>query len=756
MSKGLRPLSGKLGLTALAAVVAVGFTGIASAQGGGDGGEQATSAAKKRKQATRPYRGPRIKTKNAKRCDWLDPSVCLFPWPNNRFTRKASTPTGKRLNLKPKSMPRNANGVPIKPTEWNRNDGFSPGQAILAHIRGMDNQAAFERSRIVPVTNIRAYRKERQPVVLIDTVTKKRQPIFAELDARAPNKATRHLIIRPTVNLKEGHRYIVALRNLKRANGRRIKPLNAFRVYRDRLITGQPVVERRRKRMNKIFRTLRKAGIPRKSLYLAWDFTVASEGNLSSRVLTMRNRAFEQLGDTNLANGTVEGSAPNTTITGSTNYPDRCDQGSDPNVCEAGEDDEILRDIEGTIEVPCYLSHPDSSDECAPGARFPFSGARDLSPNFPSGQTDDVPFRCIVPRSIESGSDVVGGRAMTFGHGLLGDRNQVANSVNQDFALGHRLVMCAVDWAGFSAEDVGPVIIPALSELSGLPKTFDRIQQGFLNFMYLGRAMIHPGGLNTKTEFQFNFGGGNEGAIDTGLRLAFQGISQGAIEGGALTALNPDFRYGALDVNGMNYSTLLERSIDFDTYDALLSPNYPNHRDRQLTLSLLQNVWDRGEANGYAHHMTTDPYPNTPQHRVLMHVAYGDHQVSNLTAEIEARTVGARIVRPALTPGRHWEARPFFGLTPLSTYPFAGSALVYYDGGPASFTGTVGQGTDKAPTANLPNRSGEDPHGYPRRVPQAQAQNAHFFATGMIQNPCGTTMLPMAAPCFSNGYAGAP
>jgi hypothetical protein len=747
MSKGLRPTRAKLGLATLAsavAVAAVGITGVAPAQGGGERSastakDSGAATAAQRKRGPRRYRGPRIKTRNASRCDWLDPTVCLFPWPNNRFTRPASTPTGRLLNLNARSMPKNKNGVPINPTEWNRNDGFSPGQAILVHIPGMDNQAAFNRSGIVPVTNIRAYANGRQPVVLIDTVTKRRHPILAELDARAPNAASRHLIIRPTVNLVEGRRYIVALRNLRKANGGKIKPRNAFRVYRDRLITRQRPVERRRRQMNGIFRTLRQAGIPRKNLYLAWDFTVASEQSIAGRVLAMRNDAFARLGDSNLADNVIEPGSDSPVIK-DTSFEATP---SDPNILGIGR---------GEIEVPCYLDQ----NGCAPGSKFAFDGPNDRFPNFNSSYTMDAPFECVFPRSLQDGTDVDPARAVSYGHGLLGSYTEAGNGVNRVFANEHHLVFCGTNWAGFAAEDVNPVIIPSLSELSRLPKTFDRVQQGFVNFMYLGRAMIHPDGFNDVADFQFDFGGGSEGAIDTSEGLGFQGISQGAVEGGALTALNPDFRFGALDVNGMNYSTLLERSIDFDLYDTLLQPNYPNHRDRQLTLSLLQNVWDRGETNGYARHMTTDPYPNTPSHRVLMHAAYGDHQVSNLTAEIEARTVGARIVTPALKPGRHWEASPFFGLTPLTTYPYAGSALVYYDGGPAAFTGSGGQGTDKAPPSNTPNRTGADPHGYPRRVPAAQAQYATFFDTGTIQNPCGSTLVPMAAPCFSNGYTGTP
>ena len=34
--------------------------------------------------------------------------------------------------------------------------------------------------------------------------------------------------------------------------------------------------------------------------------------------------------------------------------------------------------------------------------------------------------------------------------------------------------------------------------------------------------------------------------------------------------------------------------------------------------------------------MTDHPYPNTPPHQVLFHAAYGDHQVANILAEVEA------------------------------------------------------------------------------------------------------------------------
>jgi hypothetical protein len=40
-------------------------------------------------------------------------------------------------------MPVNAAGVQVDPTEWNRNDGFSPGAMALADVPGLDLQATF-------------------------------------------------------------------------------------------------------------------------------------------------------------------------------------------------------------------------------------------------------------------------------------------------------------------------------------------------------------------------------------------------------------------------------------------------------------------------------------------------------------------------------------------------------------------------------------------------------------------------------------
>ena len=95
------------------------------------------------------------------------------------------------------------------------------------------------------------------------------------------------------------------MRLLLAVDGGLLQPSEAFRRYRDRIRTRDRDFERRRGRMEEVFRKLKRAGIERGDLYLAWDFTVASAENNYERLLHMRDTAFSQLGDTTLADGVV-------------------------------------------------------------------------------------------------------------------------------------------------------------------------------------------------------------------------------------------------------------------------------------------------------------------------------------------------------------------------------------------------------------------------------------------------------------------
>jgi hypothetical protein len=248
--------------------------------------------------------------------------------------------------------------------------------------------------------------------------------------------------------------------------------------------------------------------------------------------------------------------------------------------------------------------------------------------------------------------------------------------------------------------------------------------------------MLHPQGLPSRPEFA--------GKIDT-RRLFFAGVSQGGILGGGLTAVAPDFERAALIVPAMNFSLLLTRSTQFAPFQTLLYQAYTDPVERALLASMVQILWDRGEANGYAWHMTRDPYPNTPRHTVLLHEAFGDHQVANVATEVEARVIGARLRAPVLDPGRGRDRMPFFRIPRIPRLPWGGNALVVYDiGRPRGALGTP-----PAPAANLPPVAGVDPHALTGVEPAAAAQFSEFLKLGgAFVDTCG------GGPCHAAGWAG--
>ncbi|RAN92262.1 hypothetical protein GAR05_06253 [Micromonospora saelicesensis] len=636
-------------------------------------------------------------------CDPIDPTACLLPFPNDHFTvPDRSSPTGKRVRFAAAAMPANVQGTPIDPTEWNRQDGFSPGSPILVRVPGLDATA----SGIAPVTDIGRSLAPNAPIVLLNTRTGERTPYWAELDAHAAGQPDRQLlIIRPAVALDEGARYVVGLRGLRDGNGALIPAPKAFTAY----LTGAGLKQRdaRGPQLRRIVADLSRTGVKRHSLYLAWDFTIASRHGLTGRMLAVRDDAFADLGR----------AAPPVTVTQVTDYSPE-------------QDPLIARQITGTIGVPSYLT-----GDGGPGSRLHYGPAGGTgtppTPNAlptPSGATVAADFVCNIPRSASAARPA---HLSLYGHGLLGRPTEINAGNVRTMSNTHNFTFCATSWIGMAAADV-PFVANAFTDLSVFPAVADRLQQSFLNFLFLGRAMIHPAGFAAHPAFRdatarplINRVGG----------LHYDGNSQGGINGGALTAIAQDWTRSVLGVPAMNYSTLLQRSVDFAPFQAVLDGSYPDTVDQQLVLALLQMLWDRSEANGYAQHMTDRPLPRTPAHQVLMHVAFGDQQVSPAAAEVQARTIGARLHTPALADGWSLDVRPYWGIAPIRRYPYTGSAIVIWNSG----TAYAPPPTNLAPAGP---EYGDDPHEFPRAQAGAQKQKAVFLLTGKVVDVCGGTPCP--------------
>ncbi|HVV74466.1 MAG TPA: hypothetical protein VHC43_00400 [Mycobacteriales bacterium] len=667
------------------------------------------------------------------------------------------------------------------------------------------------------------------------------------LPAGTTSPIQQDLMIHPAMNLIDGHRYVVGLRHLVTDNGQTAKQSSAFATYVNDYRTHTTGGDARATHMDGVFDDLKEAGwnvsSNPKDLYLAWDFTTASSQNVAGRLLAIRDDAFEQLGETKaqIDAGKVAGRAPSFTISNVHNYT-------------AKENANIARQINGSFTVPCYIvpscsvpvkceNLPDSPfDDCPTPGVFAYKDPTDPDSEptqAPGNQTYQAAFTCNVGRhGFHSGRMY---RPAEYGHGLFGGRSEVNSSPQTEMADREGMLYCAVNWFGFANADV-PNAILALSNLSVFPILADRTEQGELNFLYLARLMISPHGFAKSPAFQRH----GKTFINLHDGVYYDGNSQGGIYGGTVCAVSIDVRRCALGVLGMDYPLLLPRSVDYVAdkpltevvtsdgiqivsdpagidpgnlygsigYSNILDTFYPDQSQRQLLLDILSSLWDRDDPDGYASHMTSSAVGGllrdctgqgvvpvakvdttcpvaTPDHHVLLQAAWGDHQVANITAFDEARTIGARAVGLPATSNRlgsgdallasrlcshepkHnvtddpvdgnycWKASSvFWNIKPIKHYPYDGSAIALFDGGHDN--AALPFSTDPPPPSDIPQpdtATNHDPHEGPRRACAAQDQKGAFFHVhhGYVTEPkqqFTNGHKPVGPPYFDGNFNG--
>ena len=639
-------------------------------------------------------------------CEVLSDKNCLLPFPSDFHTRTDdATGTHKRINLPAGQLP-NIEGVTLDPTAWNQNDGWSPSTPILAYVPGLDPS----KTALPSEGDIEFSTTEQSATAIVDLTTGQLVPHWAEMDSRATSDADRLLILRPAASLIETHQFAVAFRNMIGADGAPIAAPITFQAIRDNNATGDARIADRQREFNVAFPKMAAAGVARQGLYLAWTFTVASPQSLAGRVLSMRDDAF----------GKIAGLAPSYKV---------------DEVQTTDLEEGIGKVVRGTFQVPLYLD-----GNGAPGSRMTFSPLNG-QPLATGEYTAN--FTCSLPeKGLENGEAV----PVVYGHGLLGSADEAASSQVQHTAATNNAVYCATDTIGMAEGDVANAAA-ALSDISKFPSIPDRLQQGMLNTMFLARLLTNLNGLGAAPEFQTSSGAN----MLNNAEAYYDGNSQGAIVGGAVTAVSTEWTKAVLGVGGMNYSTLLNRSVDFDEYFAIMRGAYPDPLEQQIIFGVLQMLWDRGETSGYVQHLTDRAYDRTPKHEVLMTVAFGDHQVATITADNIARTLRLPIYKPTLPDDvepMQGVATPqddfFYNLDPIRKFPLEGSALYYwYDGTLAPPLGNITPTMSAAYQAQCQGAAAEtdvkceDPHEMPRRQPQVIAQKKAFFQPdGTITNVC--------------------
>jgi hypothetical protein len=618
-------------------------------------------------------------------CNPLGGARCMTPWPSAIYERDdASSATGRRLDIPAGALPTNVDNIPIEPTLYNAYDGFSPAAPITtAFSTGIDG------SNLVSFRDIGKSLTPDSPTVLIDMSTGQLVAHFAELDSRgADTPASQALFIRSAQLLKGSTRYVVAIKTtLKAAGGGALPIPEGFQAILDGERTSHPLLERMRPRYTDIFAALEAHGIARADLVVAWDFTTRSRAQVQADLVDARTAALAMTG--------TDGSALDFTITTDV----------------APMDGKIARRIDGTFDAPLFLTDGGSA---APSTTLVRDGAgRPMATGLYR-----APFTAIIPVCALTAAAPV--PIIIYGHGLLGTAGQVAGAGPANAAVQVCAVTIGTDLRGMSAPDV-PNVVLALNDANTGYRIFDILIQGMMNHIAL--VQIARGPMAQRLFLKPNT---TETLVDPST-VYYYGISQGGIMGTTVCAIDPVIRRCVLQVAGINYSLLLERSQDWPVYRTALIGAYPDPLDAVLVVSLMQGEWDRTEPTGVADVINSTGFPGTPAKQVFVQFGIADDEVSNLASEYMARTMAL----PTITPSPYVP----YGLTATSA-PVPNGVVIYDFG-----LGSTIPSTNEAPPNN-------DVHGSLRTKQATTDMMRHFYQTGEIVQMCTA---PTGCDCTVGG-----
>ncbi len=382
------------------------------------------------------------------------------------------------------------------------------------------------------------------PVVVIDASTGKRWPIWVEIDShRQPTprrrrwRSTRRSTSPPATATSS------PCATSATPPAQKIEAPAAFRYYRDNVPSKQDEINARRGHFEAIFKRLQQLRHPPQRAS-TWPGTSPSPATRTTPAASSRCATTPSPSSATPTSPTASPQGSSPTLPG-----DRASKRNrTPARSRAGS--------KAPSMVPCYLF-----PSCGPGGTMQLDADGDADPE----RHLDRQLRLHHPRvGGHRRRPAPAGRRST----VTASSAAPARSPRARSAASPRNTRSSSARPTRSAcrESDVPVAIGALQDLSRFPAIPDRLQQGLLDELYLGRAMISPSGFTTDAAFHQDGTLRQRPRCSNTSHLFYNGNSQGGIMGGALTAVSPDFTRASLGVPAMNYSVLLPRSVDFDPF----------------------------------------------------------------------------------------------------------------------------------------------------------------------------------------------
>jgi hypothetical protein len=604
---------------------------------------------------------------------------CLLPYPSDVFlVDDPALPSGKRVAITSAAQLRTRTNDPIDFLQYRAIDGFSHHQPIMTvWPKGVDTTELVGATGDLDLTLMPTSK-----TVLLDAQTGQAVAHWAEVDENTTNVARQAFIMRPSVRLENGKRYIVALQGLKDKEGAPIPAPDGFRQVRDKQVAGHPVLEPLAAHYEaNIFPKLIAHGLKREDIQLAWDFTTGTREHLMKDMLHIRADLIAKL----------KATPPAVTVT---------------EVEMPAEDTEphIAVRIRGTIDVPLYLTQD------SPMGRL----NRDASGKVTANGVAKVKFLVQLPRSvIPNDASFEPVRLMQYGHGFFGLGEEINYSFMREFSNEQRYVTASVDWQGMSEDDLMLVISRLTGDVSQALLFTERVHQGMANQIALSYALQSSiAALPEVKRF--------DKTVYDPSTIFYYGISQGAILGVTFISLSPQIDRAVFSVGGASFSFMMSRSSSFARFLALI--NVLVNRDPlsiQKFAMLSQHPFDFVDPMTWGVELLHPTLPDAPPSRAILYqVGQGDDQVPPLAAYILSRSIGLPLVTPSVyEPDR---------LASVAAPADSGLVIINYglDPEPGIAPKTV---TDSNAV-----------HEGVRRDPQMKAQIDRFLKpAGKIEDTCG-------------------
>lgn len=320
-------------------------------------------------------------------------------------------------------------------------------------------------------------------------------------------------------------------------------------------------------------------------------------------------------------------------------------------------------------------------------------------------------LRVHVPQSVR-GAEPGTVPVVVFGHGIFGSTDiylggSSPNAVHR-FAEDAGAIVVATRFTGLSRPDLA-LALSVANDLTRMPELTEQLVQaqvglrGLVELVDRGELTQEPPFLNDE---------GASLALDS--EPLYYGISLGGIQGAVAIELGLPVQAGVLHVGGSMWSTMLERSSNFVTFDGIVSNIVPDPGDRARLIAWTQLHWD-----------LVDPFNGAPdlgRVPVLLQEALYDEQVPNQTTRALARSAGLTAVGPLVEEPWGLERAE----APFST----GGAYTQFD-----------PELEGSPDINRPAVE-TGAHGRPRNWAGVRAQTVHFLdpaTLGQVVHRCGPT-----------------